>query len=115
MNTEARRTAIVEVAMLCFVRQGFQKTSISDICKEAGMRSGHYYYYFAGKGAILEVAYVSGNEDLAVRVEHMLDEQDLFPAILVIGICRLECRNPNLSEAFRWPPPKLTARYSAYG
>ena len=51
---EEKRSQILEAALCCFARSGFRGASISDICEEAGIRSGHLYHYFDKKGAIVE-------------------------------------------------------------
>lgn len=72
-NTEAKRGAIIAAAIQCLARKGVAKTSISDICKEAGMRSGHLYYYFENKDALL-IAILLYQQELALElIEHMLE------------------------------------------
>lgn len=71
-NTEARRGAIIAAAIRCLERKGVAKTAINDICKEAGMRSGHIYYYFENKDAIL-LAIMAHQQQIALElIEHML-------------------------------------------
>jgi TetR/AcrR family transcriptional repressor of uid operon len=45
---------ILEAAKACFVRTGFQRTSMQQICAEAGMSPGALYRYFPSKEAIIE-------------------------------------------------------------
>jgi AcrR family transcriptional regulator len=68
--------------MRCFARNGLQRTSIKDICKESGMKSGHLYYYFSNKDAILEASYEIATKDIAERIEHVLEGDDIVAAIL---------------------------------
>lgn len=83
-NTEAKKTAIIRAAIRSFNMFGLQKASIQDICKEAGMRSGHLYYYFPSKDAIIEEVCLMGAEQLIDRVDHMLDTRDIVSAIVDI-------------------------------
>jgi TetR/AcrR family transcriptional regulator, transcriptional repressor of aconitase len=46
---EARRAEILAAARRCFIRQGFQDTSLQDILAEAGVSSGALYNYFRSK------------------------------------------------------------------
>jgi AcrR family transcriptional regulator len=81
-NTDAKRKIILLAAMRCFAKNGLQRTSIKDICKESGMNSGHLYYYFANKDAILEASYEIATKDIAERIEHVLEGDDIVAAIL---------------------------------
>lgn len=84
-NTEARRTAIIAAAIKCLVRSGVAKTSISDICREAGMRSGHLYYYFESKDALLTAIMGFNQEAIGERIRHMLEgEGDLAAKIFAV-------------------------------
>lgn len=83
-NTELKRAEILEAALVCFAEKGLQNASISDICKASGMRSGHLYYYFSSKNAIIEAVYQIGMDELVDRVEHMLDNRDIVTAIFDI-------------------------------
>lgn len=51
---EARRRTIIDAAILCFAREGFDRTSTAKICAEAGMSPGNLFYYFASKDEIIE-------------------------------------------------------------
>src|SRR5687768_8758848 len=42
----ARSEHILDAAERCFVRAGFHRTSIHDICKEAAISPGALYVYF---------------------------------------------------------------------
>ncbi|MBN8936448.1 MAG: TetR/AcrR family transcriptional regulator [Rhizobiales bacterium] len=48
-----RRDEILAAAQRCFVRSGFHKTSMHEICVEAGMSPGNLYRYFPSKEAII--------------------------------------------------------------
>jgi len=86
-NTEARRPAIITAAIRCLSRSGIAKTSIGDICKEAGMRSSHLYYYFDSKDALLAAIMTLNQDRIADRIEHMLEgEGDLATKIFDVHI-----------------------------
>jgi AcrR family transcriptional regulator len=46
------------------------------------MNSGHLYYYFSNKDAILEASYEIATKDIADRIEHVLEGADIVAAIL---------------------------------
>lgn len=50
----ARRRQVLDAATECFARQGFHRTTMQDIVREAGLSAGAVYGYFAGKDDIIE-------------------------------------------------------------
>lgn len=50
---EDRRQAILDAAIVCFSRSGFQAATMRDIFREAGMSAGAIYNYFKSKEEIL--------------------------------------------------------------
>jgi len=50
---EARRTALADVALELWAKQGFDQTSVAAIAREAGIAKGTFYLYFESKGALL--------------------------------------------------------------
>ncbi len=46
---QQKRTSLLESASSLFINNGFHKTSISDIVKEAGVAKGTFYLYFKDK------------------------------------------------------------------
>lgn len=48
-HRESRRDQILDAALECFARQGFQATSMSDIIDASGLSAGAIYSYFPGK------------------------------------------------------------------
>jgi AcrR family transcriptional regulator len=51
-----RRDEIVSAALRCFVRKGFQSTSMAEIISESGLSAGAIYGYFASKSEIVLAA-----------------------------------------------------------
>ena len=52
-HLEARRQQILDAAFACFAGQGFHRTTMQDICREAKLSAGAMYHYFSGKEAII--------------------------------------------------------------
>ena len=48
-----RRVEILAAAERCFVRSGFHRASMQEICAEAGMSPGNLYRYFSSKEEII--------------------------------------------------------------
>ncbi len=49
----ARRAEIIDAALRCFTRAGYQRTSMADIIAESGLSAGAIYGYFSGKQQLL--------------------------------------------------------------
>jgi AcrR family transcriptional regulator len=55
-HLEAKREMILHAAIACFARDGFHKTTMSDIATQAGVSDGLAYRYFSGKEEIIQEA-----------------------------------------------------------
>lgn len=53
---EQKRRDILDAAKQCFIKFGFAKASISEICRAAKISPGHLYHYFDNKEAIVEAS-----------------------------------------------------------
>jgi TetR/AcrR family transcriptional repressor of uid operon len=62
-----RRDEILSAAQRCFVRSGFHRTSMQEICAEAGMSPGNLYRYFPSKEAL--IAGIAGRDRTEVAQE----------------------------------------------
>ena len=62
-HVEARRNQILQAACSCFSRRGFHKTTVRDICDEAGLSTGAVYGYFKSKDEIVEAMAALGREN----------------------------------------------------
>lgn len=52
IRAEETRSRILEAAQNCFSRKGYDAASVSDICREAGITKGAFYYHFETKQAL---------------------------------------------------------------
>lgn len=53
VQQEERRARILDAAERCFARAGFHRTTMQDICREAGVSPGALYIWFASKEALI--------------------------------------------------------------
>lgn len=51
-RAEETRARILTAARNCFSRSGYDAASVSDICQEAGVTKGAFYYHFETKQAV---------------------------------------------------------------
>lgn len=54
-TSPARRNQILKVSASRFARQGYHRTSVSDIIRDAGIARGTFYLYFKSKHDVFEV------------------------------------------------------------
>ena len=113
-----RRAAILDAAERCFARSGFHRTTMQDICKEAGISPGALYVYFASKEDLIAGITERDRAKLAEELAGLADADDLMSAIAALGehyaldephhkrvLCvEIGCestRNPAVGEIFR--------------
>ncbi len=117
----ARRAEILEAARRCFVRNGFQATSMQDLFAESGLSAGVIYRYFDSKEAVILAIAEQAIQDVVTAMQAVVSPQhagrigsSLAAAIEVIdlqdserGITALAVqvwaealRNPELSRRF---------------
>jgi AcrR family transcriptional regulator len=65
----ARREQILDAALNCFASNGYHKTSMRDIFKEAGLSTGAVYLHFRSKEEIMEAVFKRNQEARKIRVE----------------------------------------------
>ena len=86
-KTEARRDAIVAVAAETFRELGFERTSMSEICRRVGFSSATLYNYFTSKEALFYEVMHDANEAEFQMVHDLLDHatEDLADALRHFG------------------------------
>lgn len=71
-HVEARRMQILEATCKCLGRKGMQRTTMRDICAEAGLSSGAVYGYFESKDEIIEAVAELGRRNTRALLESQL-------------------------------------------
>lgn len=114
----ARREHILDAAELCFARAGFHRTTMQDICKEAGISPGALYVYFSSKEELIagiaerdrsklagELAELSKSPDLLAALgqlgEHYAVEEPHHKRVLCMEIAVESTRNEAVGAIFR--------------
>ncbi|MBY0259394.1 TetR/AcrR family transcriptional regulator [Methylobacterium sp.] len=72
----ARREQILDAACACFVRNGFHRTTMQDLAREAGMTAGNFYHYFRSKEALVMGLVQREREGGALLVTQLQREGD---------------------------------------
>ena len=82
---QARRERILDAAEQCFCRAGFHRTTIHDICKEAGISPGALYVYFDSKEALIAGMSERDRAEFAERLDGLADAPDFLQALGALG------------------------------
>lgn len=77
----ARRDHILDAASACFARQGFHRTTVQDICREAEMSPGALYIYFDSKEALIAGLTERDRAEFAQRFADMAAAPDFLEAL----------------------------------
>jgi len=56
---DERRTQIMQAALACFTRKGYNNTTMDDIVAESGLSKGSLYWYFKSKDDLFAAAVMS--------------------------------------------------------
>lgn len=78
---EFRRTRILDAAEVCFARSGFHRTTMQDICREAGVSAGALYLYFNSKEALIEGISARSREEVLENFERLDEAQDFVQSL----------------------------------
>jgi AcrR family transcriptional regulator len=81
----ARREHILDAAERCFALTGFHRTSIHDICKEAGVSPGALYVYFDSKEALIAGISERDRAEFAERLATLATAPDFLEALKGLG------------------------------
>ena len=81
----ARREHILDAAEQCFARAGFHRTTMHDICKEAGVSPGALYVYFDSKEALIAGISERDRAEFAERLDRLAAAPDFMQALRELG------------------------------
>ncbi|WP_191062070.1 TetR/AcrR family transcriptional regulator [Geminicoccus harenae] len=80
-----RRSHILQAASRCFTRDGFHRTSMQRICKEADMSPGALYLYFESKEALIAAMIEVDRAELAAAFSAAAAADDVLAAMTAVG------------------------------
>ena len=72
-HIDARRRQIMSAALRCFAREGFHRTTMQDIFREADLSPGAVYTYFKGKDELI-VAIIAMMMSFVAESAHVFTE-----------------------------------------
>lgn len=90
-NDKPTSEKIMLVATKLFIESGFQKVSIDDIAKEAGMTKATVYYYYGSKAELFKNALVELMGRIRKRIDALLkSDQPLYDRLLEVTRAHLQ-------------------------
>ena len=101
MDPEERRRQLLDIAQRLFLKQGYEKTSVSEIVKTAGLSQGAFYYYYESKMAILNalVDHILG-EELQKMLDELVERDDMDAIEKIMQITRYLTDQAHRSREF---------------
>ena len=80
-----RRPQILDAAERCFALNGFHRTTMQDVAREAGMVPGNLYRYFPSKNAIIAGLVERDRAEIAADFATLSNAQNLMTAFEQLG------------------------------
>lgn len=84
LTAKRRKEQVLAAAADCVRREGFHRTSMSQISAAAGMSSGHIYHYFGNKEGIIAGIVAREYNELGQLIEEVKDATKQSDAISAI-------------------------------
>ncbi len=75
-SAETRKKQIIEAAMRCFQRKGYENTTIDDIAAEYGLSKGSIYWYYSSKKDIIIDLFQRWTDELLKGITEQLQPVD---------------------------------------
>jgi AcrR family transcriptional regulator len=69
-RSEVTRQQIVDAAQMLFAQNGYEATSVAEICKKAGLSKGAFYHHFSTK----QMLFLELLENWLTRIDNTLDQ-----------------------------------------
>lgn len=70
---------VVRQALLLFKKQGYHRTSMSDLATACGLLKGSFYHYFSGKDALMKEVLDTVHQYFATKVFPIAYDETLLP------------------------------------
>jgi AcrR family transcriptional regulator len=108
------KEAILEAALECFARFGFEGTSMSAVARTAGVTQPLMHYYFSSKDELWRAAVTRAFDEMLVQQELGNDLEELDPVsalkVLIRRFIMFHSRHPLLGPLIASEAPHMTAR-----
>lgn len=78
---QERRARILDAAEHCFARNGFHRTTMQDICKEAGVSPGALYIWFSSKESLIAGIAARNRDEVLASFAALADADDFAAGV----------------------------------
>lgn len=85
MESGKLKNSIAEAAIECFREKGYEDTSVTDICQQAGIVRSTFYRMFSNKKEIVHYLMHNSGDYQVVGIEELLSADNDFERMWVIG------------------------------
>jgi len=85
-HVHARRAQILKAALNCFIVNGFQRSTMHDICREANLSPGAVYGYFKGKEDIVEALAALSTDRNRALFAPIEQAKEVTPQVIAAGL-----------------------------
>lgn len=75
-TARARRVRILRAAFRCFARNGFSKTTMTDLYREAGVSAGSVYTWFRSKEELIEATYRENTTQVTAFIREVTQQRE---------------------------------------
>lgn len=73
------RGAILDAATIAFARDGYDATGVAEICNDAGVSKGAFYYHFESKETVFLELINTWLNNLEETLEHVVSQAETVP------------------------------------
>lgn len=73
-DSERRRRAVLKAASQCFAQQGYKKTSVAEIARQAGVSKGLVFHFFDSKQKLFSIVFEDGIEQWSMLESYRVSE-----------------------------------------
>ena len=80
-HVDARRQQILTAALHCFAQEGYQKTTMQDVARQARLSAGSLYNYFESKEAMVEALAQLSADKMGLLLAELRERRPLGEAM----------------------------------
>lgn len=91
LQSEHSRQRLLSAARNLFFQYGFADVSVNDICTEADMTKGAFYYHFKSKEDIFRLLFTPNLDAYLTENYHLPPEAGAKERFLLLGECTFAC------------------------
>ncbi len=103
-HVDARRQQILTAALHCFAQEGYQKTTMQDVARQARLSAGSLYNYFESKEAMVEALAQLSADNMGFLLAELRERRPLGEA--------MESLAARWAETLNTPDGRSVARFN---